>query len=511
MIDEKFNEIDKEYEPELDKIQKDNEALLEEAKKLQARVSCINGAKRKCINSIYNKKLAFAQDYINKEILTMQPPTKWDFKRVCELRMKLAHQISSTADGRADALKTLQELKLYVTNFPVVKRVAELLKTWTSSNIITTDSKAGQGQYPDGLALYVNGQGPLLRAVNNRWYYRDWRNNGRESISYALLKYRDSDWYEQCGYVEFWELLCDNTKLSAEYLAGVHGDATESEHDKRCEYYNILRQIGTQNGYNPGDKFEYSTDAELAARIMAYSYTVFNVNDIITPNPKIKESIIADGFGDECVDKVYKIISSPRTQISNTITNTINTLKLENLGTSSFSEKSCAVVWAEHSDGDMVFNPDTCEMIHKHGTQHIVKLDNVLVKDIKTHLVANIPELTKLGVVYGMIYLSKHTGLGDDGAETYESEFMTNKNRRVLLDKELSEFGTISELTKNNGHWKELNFTIALKVPKEKFTEKYKDYEYGKTRDGDVIYRFHPVFDDNKHIIGITAKKPKRR
>lgn len=107
--------------------------------------------------------------------------------------------------------------------------------------------------------------------------------------------------------------------------------------------------------------------------------------------------------------------------------------------------------------------------------------------------------------------MSKHTGIGESSDETYNTDYMTPKNRRVLLDKELSEYGVISQVKRERDYWVVLNFTIALKVPKTQFEEKYKDYIHGSTNNNEPKYRFYPVFDDNKNIVGITAKKPKRR
>ena len=521
MIDEKFKDITESFDTELSEIINKKNDLIEDAKQLKTKVQGVQSAENECRNRIYNKKLEFAKDYITNNILTMPTPKKWDFHRVMELRKALANSKCTTPDERAESLKVLQELKLYVTTFPIVERIAGLLKTWTASAIDISGEKPKDGRYPYELQLTVNGSDPILFVSNRIWFYRDWEDHGYERQSIANFMFRDSDGYSRCGYVDYWEILCAETVLSAEYIVGV----INKDDDNSFQYHSTLHKIGSRNGYCPmsNERFSYATDYELAAKLIAYNYKWFKVDDILKAHPQIKETIIADNSGvaentleseviyKSWIDLVYQIIISPKAQVNDIIHKTIDANMLAQVDKIDFDYKSRSVVWTEYSDGDMVFDPDTCEMIHKHGTPHTVSLDGVIVKDIPEYLIENIIELSKYGVVYGMLYVSKHTGIGESSDETYNTDYMTPKNRRVLLDKELSEYGVISQVKRERDYWMVLNFTIALKVPKTQFEEKYKDYIHGSTNNNEPKYRFYPVFDDNKHIVGITAKKPKRR
>lgn len=97
-------------------------------------------------SKVFKDKVKLAEKYIKDVIGKTKVPTTWNAKRVKELRRVLASGSERTVADRCKKLAALRELQLYIDTFPLVDRVADLVRKWTGCSDVEVCSPGNYDQ-----------------------------------------------------------------------------------------------------------------------------------------------------------------------------------------------------------------------------------------------------------------------------------------------------------------------------------------------------------------------------
>lgn len=489
-ITEQFKKIDERYLKPIGtattKTRKANERAKKACSELESARSLVFGLNVEK----YKEKLAAATEIIETEVNTIQCPDKYDQSRVDELRKELAFASLNDPERNLAVLKALRELQLIVTKWPFINRVATLLSEWTGRKFdierTESDEKRTYASY-----LVDNRGSKLMMFGNYRYeYVKPGASSYDRRFSFANFRTRVcSDHAIISGvpvrFVEFWELNCIAMKIEPTYLVG---EDEPNRNDERFKLNNIvyprkaycaaLQQIGSVDVIPMWRsdsilKFKVS-DADFATYIMAQHLNIFTFADII-------KNLFR--FNEQCQRYILDELRDQVKKMERCLFNSCKNIKLD--------RDKMEVSWTDAVDETMMFDPDTCEMVHTSLEVHTMSVARAHIDSLCEYVANHKPDVvTKYGKVTIRL---KYAGRGSRDTE-HHCDKKLKSIAKDFLPKSLAELIDIVppnlNLVGESPSWYFdrkypcYDFTALLKVPRSEFYAKFKSF----ANDEDLYY-----------------------
>ena len=489
-ITEQFKKIEEQYLKPIGtattKVRKANERAKKAYSELESARTLVFGLNVKR----YKDKLAAATEIIETEVNTIQCPDEYDQARVDELRKELAFASLNDPERNLAVLKALRELQLIVKKWPFINRVAKLLSEWTGRKF---DIEMSEGKDTLTYASYlVDNRGSKLMMLGNYSYeyVKPGASSYERSFSFANFRTRVcSDHVKISGvpvrFVEFWELNCIAKKIEPTYLVGEdepnrNGDRFELKNfvPSRNAYCASLQQMGSIDVIPMWRsdsilKFKVS-DADFATYIMAQHLNIFTFADII-------KNLFR--FNEKCQRYILDEMNSQVKMMERCLFNSCKNIKLD--------RDKMEVSWTDAVDENMMFDPDTCEMVHTSLEVHTMSVARAHIDSLCEYVASHKPDVV---TKYGKVTIS----LSYAGRRTRDTEHHCDKKLKSIakdfLPKSLAELIDIVPPNLNlvgeslswydNRKYPRYEFTALLKVPKSEFYAKFKSF----ANDEDLYY-----------------------
>lgn len=321
--------------------------------------------------SKYRDLEAAARKYIDAAVAAIPDPDKWDEDRVAELRKVLATHADATLDDRLVLLQALAELQKYVMKFPLVKRVAEVLREWTGHSLLVELKKFNdRDTYPTEYELRMKSN-RLLWTMENLPQEHDHapfmpmpriKPPAAHKVTFG---YRG--WNDSYDYAKFWEIECAALNLDPKFLARNIPDGYDGF--TYNEYLDALRDVGRRlcvvNSYTfttclipfadqDGYQYPFTLAQEVASRVVSYGKDLFPLKAVRAGFP------YADRYTRDFVEGT----------VSTAISKLERDLALAHIDKITFDFDTFDLCWTYKQDGDPMFDPDTCEMVHRSTVIH---------------------------------------------------------------------------------------------------------------------------------------------
>lgn len=489
-ITEQFKKIEERYLKPIGTATTKTRKAAERAKKayseLESAKSLVSGLKDKK----YKEKLDAATEIIETEVNTIQCPDKYDQARVDELRKELAVASLNDPERNLAVLKALRELQLTLTKWPFINRVAKLLREWTGRKY---DIEMNEGETKTTYASYlVDSRGCKLMMLGNyRYeYVKPGAVSYNRSFSYANFRTRVCNDHAIIGgvpvrFVEFWELNCVATKIDPRYLVGEDEPNRNVDHFKlnnvvapRNAYCASLQQMGSVDSIPMWRsdsilKFKVS-DTDIATYLMAQHLNIFTFADIIKNFFR---------FNEKCQRHILDEMNSQVKMMERCLFNSCKNIKLD--------RDKMEVSWTDAVDEKMMFDPDTCEMVHTSLEVHTMSVSRAHIDSLCEYVANHRPDVV---TKYGQVTVS----LSYAGRRSRDTEHRCDKKLKSIakdfLPKSLSKLidivppnlDFVGESTSwyDDRKYPRYNFTALLKVPKSEFYSKFKSF----ANDEDLYY-----------------------
>lgn len=331
---------------------------------------------------VLKEKVKLAEKYITDSISkSVKVPKSWDGKRVSELRRILASGSEKTVEARCAKLAALRELQLYLEAFPIIERVADLVRKWTGCDDIEVKSNGNYEQ-----TLFVKGQ-PMLELDMCQWEVWD---HGLRKIStsniylYPTVEYLDSSG-NGARIADFWELHCRLSLLDPKFIVGFE------ECEKWCgsgqhvmEYADGIRNLGKSDFIM--DRYSSSLGSKVYEETLAAAVIINSV--WMLPISM-------------CVSAAKYMPSDSREFLESDLQSRFNYQFREDLKTGKgeikFDLKKCEVLCKSDVDVDMTFDPDTCEMVHQSLTWEHIPVGDVRIRDLHDYVAKQVPWIEPYG------------------------------------------------------------------------------------------------------------------
>jgi len=489
-ITEQFKKIEERYLKPIGTATTKTRKAAERAKKayseLERAKSLVSGLNDKK----YKEKLAAATEIIETEVNTIQCPDKYDQARVDELRKELAVASLNDPDRNLAVLKALRELQLIVTKWPFINRVAKLLSEWTGSKY---DIERNEGEETRTYASYlVDNRGRKLMMLGN--YRYEYVNPGdasyNRSFSFANFRTRVcSDHVMISGvpvrFVEFWELNCIATKIDPTYLVG------EDEPNRNVDRFNLKTVVSSRNAYcallqqigkvdaipmwrsDSILQFKIS-DTDVATYLMAQHLNIFTFADIIKNFFR---------FNERCQRYILDEMNRQVKMLERCLFNSCKNIKLD--------RDKMEVSWTDSVDENMMFDPDTCEMVHTSLEVHTMSVARAHIDSLCEYVANHKPDVVSK---YGQVTIS----INYAGRRTRDTEHHCDKKLKSIskdfLPKSIAKLidivppnlKRVGESTSwyDDRKYPRYDFIALLKVPKSEFYAKFKSF----ANDEDLYY-----------------------
>lgn len=431
----------------------------------------------------YKDKLDAATEIIKTEVNTIRCPDKYDQAHVDELRKKLAFASLNDSEQNLAVLKALRELQLIVTKWPFINRVAKLLNEWTGRKY---DIEMNEGENKRIYASYlVDSRGSKLMMFGNyRYeYVKPGAASYDRSFSYANFRTRVcSDHVMISGvpvrFVEFWELNCIATKIDPHYL--VDEDEPNRDEDRRFHLKNVvpsrnaycasLQQIGSIDAIPMWRsdsilKFKVS-DADFATYIMAQHLNIFTFADIFKNFFR---------FNENCQRYILSELSGQVKMMERCLFNSCKNIKLD--------RDKMEVSWTDAVDDKMMFDPDTCEMVHTSLEVHTMSVARAHIDSLCEYVANHKPDVV---TKYGQVTLTLRYAGGwsrdtehhcDKKLKSISKDFLPKSLAKLIdiVPPNLDRVGESLSLY-DDRKYPRYDFTALLKVPKSEFYAKFKSF-----------------------------------
>ena len=439
----------------------------------------------------YKDKLDAATEIIKTEVNTIQCPDKYDQARVDELRKELAFASLNDPEQNLAVLKALRELQLIVTKWPFINRVAKLLNEWTGRKY---DIEINEGNEKRTYASYlVDNRGSKLMMIGNyRYeYVKPGATSYNRSFSYANFRTRVcSDHVMISGvpvrFVEFWELNCIATKIDPRYLVGE--DEPNRSDDRRFQLNNVvssrnaycasLQQMGKLDSipmWRSDSILQFKiSDTDVATYLMAQHLNIFTFADIIKNFFR---------FNENCQRYILSELSDQVKKMERCLFNSCKNIKLD--------RDKMEVSWTDAVDDKMMFDPDTCEMVHTSLEVHTMSVARAHIDSLCEYVANHKPDVV---TKYGQVTISlRYSGRGSRDTEHHCDKKLKSiaknflpKSLSKLIDIVPPNLNRVGESTSwyDDRKYPRYDFTALLKVPKSEFYAKFKSF----ANDEDLYY-----------------------
>lgn len=362
-----------------EKVSEDTKQAKHYAQVLQKSSDTLTKAKK----DVLKEKVELAETYIKDVIGKIKVPQTWDEKRVAQLRRVLSSGPEKTVQDRCDKLAALRELQLYLESFPIIERVADLVRKWTGSSEITVTSNGNYEQ-----TLCVKGHAVLDLNKNQREVWRDGMRMMSMSNLYIhpTIKFIDSD-YNSGEVANYWELYCRQALLSPKFIVGLDecekwGGSGQSV----VEYGDVIRRYGREDGkvnhYCSSLGSDFSVES-LAAAVILNSMWLLSIG--------------------ECLGASKYMPKAQRERMESEMTGRCGYLFMDDLeGSKSvvkFDLENCEILCKRDTDDDMVFDPDTCEMVHQALTWEHIPVGDICVRDLHDYVASKVKWIKPFGTI----------------------------------------------------------------------------------------------------------------
>lgn len=348
-----------------EKLDKDVEIAKHYCEIVQESQKVLSDAKSR----ILKEKISLARQYIEKITEGIPMPEKYDAARVGELRRILSSGAELSVEARCKKLAALRELQAYITKFPVYERVAELVREWTGSDEITI-SKTDTNH----ATLRIKGFNVLYVDTNQREIY----DNGYRKMSMSNVSVTSPILFLNYDVlaiiVDHWETYCRLTELSPRFILGIDECEKWGENTKPIvDYASNVRKLGRYDGKVDRRSIAIDskfTDDDLAAAIIINSSYILPIG-VCMDSAKNMPAILQD--------KLSRMIESYFRRIfKRDLENCKGVLKLD------LNKRE--VLWKKDKDEALLFNPDTCEMVHQSLEWTHVDVSNVSLRDLHDYV-----------------------------------------------------------------------------------------------------------------------------
>lgn len=487
-ITEQFKKIEEQYLKPIGTATTQTRKAAERAKKAyselesaRTRVFGLNVEK-------YKEKLAAATEIIETEVNTIQCPDKYDQARVDELRKVLAVASLNDPERNLAVLKALRELQLIVTKWPFINRVAKLLNEWTGRKY---DIEINEGTNKKTYASYLvdNRGSKLMMFGNYRYeYVKPGAASYNRTFSYANFRTRVcSDHVMISGvpvrFVEFWELNCIATKIDPKYLVGEDEPNRNDDHFKerntvspRNAYCASLQQMGKLDSipmWHSDSILQFNiSDADIATYLMTQHLNIFTFADIIKNFFR---------FNERCQKYILDEMNRQVKMMERCLFNSCKNIKLD--------RDKMEVSWTDAVDEKMMFDPDTCEMVHTSLDVHTMSVARAHIDSLCEYVANHKPDVV---TKYGRVTLT----LRYSGGWSNDTEHLCDKKLKSIakdfLPKSLSKLIDIvppnldlvgkSLCLHDDRKYPCYDFTALLKVPISEFYAKFKRFSNNETQ-----------------------------
>lgn len=483
-ITEQFKKIEERYLKPIGTATTNSRKATERAKKAYSE---LEGAKSRVFSlnvEKYKEKLAAATEIIETEVNTIQCPDKYDQARVDELRKVLAVASLNDPERNLAVLKAMRELQLILTKWPFINRVAKLLSEWTGRKYDIETTEGGEILRTYASYLVDNRGCKLMMYGNYRYeYVKPSTSSYNRRFSYANFRTRVCNDHTMINgipvrFVEFWELNCLATKIDPKYLVG------EDEPNRNDDRFNLKNVASSRNAYCAGlqqmgkvdaipicyDHFKIS-DTDFATYIMAQHLNSFTFADIIKNFFR---------FNERCQSYILDKMNRQVEMMGKRLFNSCKNIKLD--------RDKMEVSWNDAVDEQMMFDPDTCEMVHTSLKVHTLSVARAHIDSLCEYVANHKPDVV---TKYGQVTIS----LNYAGRRTRDTEHHCDKKLKSIakdfLPKSLSKLidivppnlNRVGESTSwyDDRNYPRYDFTALLKVPKSEFYAKFKSFANDET------------------------------
>lgn len=348
-----------------EKLDKDVETAKHYCEIVQESQKVLSDAKSR----ILKEKISIARQYIEKITEGIPMPEKYDAARVGELRRILSSGAESSVEARCKKLEALGELKAYITRFPVYERVAKLVREWTGSNEVTI-SKLG-----DNIAsLRIKGFNVLSIDTSQREIY----DNGYRKMSMSNVNVTSPILflnYDVLAIIaDHWETYCRLTELSPRFILGIDECKKWGENTKSIvDYASNVCKLGRYDGKVDRCSIAINgkfTDEDLATAVIINSTYILPLGVCLNA-AKNMSAKMQDILQDMIMFYFRRIFKRD-------LENCKGVLKLD------LNKRE--VLWKKNKDEALLFNPDTCEMVHQSLEWTHVDVSNVSLRDMHDYV-----------------------------------------------------------------------------------------------------------------------------
>lgn len=496
-ITEQFKKIEDHYRKPIGTATTQTRKATERAKKAYSE---LEGARTRVFSlnaDKYKEKLAAATEIIETEVDTIQCPDTYDQARVDELRKVLAVALLNDPERNLAVLKALRELQLTLTKWPFINRVAKLLGEWTGRKY---DIEMHEGETKTRYTSYlVDNRGCKLMMLGNYCY--EYIKPGTDCYDrrFSCANFRTRVCNDHAiisgvpvRFVEFWELNCVAMKIDPKYLVGEDEPNRNDDHFKernivspRNAYCASLQQLGKLDSipmWRSDSILQFKiSDADIATYLMAQHLNIFTFADIIKNFFR---------FNERCQRYILDEMNRQVKMMEKCLFNSCKNIKLD--------RDKMEVSWTDAVDEQMMFDPDTCEMVHTSLEVHTMSVARAHIDSLCEYVANHKPDVV---TKYGQVTLT----LRYSGGWSNETEHLCDKKLKSIakdfLPKSLSKLIDIvppnldrvgeSLSLHDDRKYPRYDFTALLKVPRSEFYAKFKRF----SNDEDQYYPKFKIVD----------------
>ena len=337
-------------------------------------------AHQNAMKDVLNEKLELVKNYVDTHIKSIAEPKEYDVLRVATLRNIVANGSNESVESRCDRMSALWELQLYLKKFPLVDRVADIVRKWTKCPDVEVKGKDHFKRI-----LYINGSAVMSSTDSPREYY-DYHSNPPRQMSMANICVfgRNSD--HRIEIVNFWELYIGMKHLDLKYILGVSECEKWGENiEPLTEYSHNLHRICTNSGRveRRNDLFKTMADESFAPIV------ILNVMDKLTVNQCLDG---ADSMDIECGNVIRHVFAM---YLQRVFKNDTAQSKYQ----FSFDTEKRKFKWVvkKNTEGSLQFDPDTCELLQPEIEWNSISVGEVVIRDLHEYVAGRIPWMACYG------------------------------------------------------------------------------------------------------------------
>lgn len=347
------------------KLNKDVEVAKHYCEIVQESQKVLSAAKAR----VLKEKVDLAEQHIQEIINETPVPEKYDAERVGELRRILSSGAESSVEARCKKLAALCELQAYITKFPVYERVAELVREWTGSDEITI-SKTDT----DHATLRIKGFNVLSIDTDQREIY----DNGYRKMSMSNVSVTSPILflnYDVLAIIaDHWETYCRLTRLSSRFILGIDECEKWGENTKTIvDYASNVRKLGRYDGKVDRRSIAINgefTDEDLATAVIINSTYILPIGVCLNA-AKNMSAKMQDILQDVIMFYFRRIFKRDLEKCKGVLKLDLN--KRE-------------VLWKKDKDEALLFDPDTCEMVHQSLAWTHIDVSKVSLRDLHDYV-----------------------------------------------------------------------------------------------------------------------------